>query len=75
MLIKSIGHFATLGYEILIGASRKRMIDEIVKTDVDQRLAGTLAIHLQAIENGASIVRVHDVAAHTQAIKVSQSLK
>lgn len=74
-LIKSIGHFASLGHEVLVGASRKRMIDEISSSNIDDRLAGTLAIHMRAVENGASIVRVHDVAEHVQAFKVLQSLK
>jgi dihydropteroate synthase len=41
----------------------------------DDRLAGTLAIHLKAIEEGASIVRVHDVKEHTQAIKIWKALR
>ncbi len=69
-LIKNMSHFKKFGCEILIGASRKSMIDKITPTPTDKRLAGTLAIHLKAIDSGASIIRCHDVAEHIQAIKV-----
>lgn len=73
-LIKNLEHFATLGKPILIGASRKSMINTIIKTKIEDRLSGTLTIHLEALKNGASIVRVHDVAEHVQAIKVQNAL-
>ncbi len=73
-LLNFLPHFQKFGYEILIGASRKSMIDEIVKTPIDQRLAGTLAIHLNSINRGASIVRCHDVKEHFQAIKVFEKI-
>ena len=59
---------------ILIGASRKSLIDNIVPTPIENRLAGTLAIHLKAIDNGANIVRCHDVKEHYQAIKVWEAM-
>ncbi|SFV54061.1 Alternative dihydrofolate reductase 2 / Dihydropteroate synthase [hydrothermal vent metagenome] len=73
-LIKNITHFKKFGCEILIGASRKSMIDKIIPTPTEERLAGTLAIHLKAVENGASIVRCHDVREHIQALKVWDKL-
>jgi len=73
-LIKHLEHFKRFGYELLIGASRKSMIDKIIPTPVEQRLPGTLAIHLSAINNGASIVRCHDVAEHKQAIMVNKAI-
>ena len=69
-LIRNLGHFKKFGCEVLIGASRKSMIDKITPTPVEERLAGTLAIHLKAVENGASIVRCHDVMEHYQALMV-----
>jgi dihydropteroate synthase len=50
-LIKSISHFKKFGCEILIGASRKSMIDNIISTPVEERLSGSLAIHLKSINN------------------------
>ncbi len=73
-LIKNLRHFTHFGCEVLIGASRKSMIDKIVPTPVEARLPGTLALHLKAVENGASIVRCHDVAEHRQALKVWHAL-
>jgi len=75
MLIKHLEHFLTLGKPLLVGASRKSMIDKISPSLPKDRLAGTLALHLEAIRNGASIVRVHDVAAHVQALKIQKALK
>lgn len=69
-LIKNMHHFKKFGCQILIGASRKSMIDKITPTPTEERLAGTLAIHLKAVECGASIVRCHDVKEHIQALKV-----
>lgn len=74
-LLQNLEHFCHFGYEVLIGASRKSMIDLIVPSATSERLAGTLAIHLDAINKGASIVRCHDVKEHFQAIKVQEALK
>lgn len=74
-LITHQKHFLRLGKPLLVGASRKSMIDKISPSTSDERLAGTLAIHLKAIEEGASIVRVHDVKEHVQAINVWKALR
>ena len=74
-LIQNLEHFLTLNTPILVGASRKSMIDAISPSSVEKRLAGTLALHLKAVENGASIVRVHDVYEHKQAFLVQEALK
>lgn len=73
-LLKHHEHFLHFGYPLLVGASRKSMIDAIIPTPVSERLAGTLALHLKAYEHGASIVRVHDVKAHVQALSVLRAL-
>lgn len=74
-LLKNLRNFEDLGYELLIGASRKSMIDKIVPSSIEQRLPGTIAVHLESINNGASIIRCHDVKEHYQAIKVSEAIK
>ena len=74
LLIKHQEHFLRLNKKLLVGASRKSIIDKISPSSVEDRLGGTLALHLEAIKNGASIVRVHDVAEHTQALRVYQAL-
>ncbi|MCT7596459.1 dihydropteroate synthase [Aliarcobacter butzleri] len=75
LLLKNLEHFKHFGYELLIGASRKSMIDKITPTEVTNRLPGTLAIHLESIRNGASIIRCHDVKEHFQAIKVFEAIE
>jgi len=74
-LIRNLIHFKKFGTKILIGASRKSLIDKITPSKIEERLPGTLAIHLKAIENGADIIRCHDVKEHKQAILVWESLK
>jgi len=74
-LIRNIKHFTHFGCEVLVGASRKSMIDKIIPTPTEARLPGTLAIHLKAVEEGANIVRCHDVAEHRQAIAIWEALR
>jgi len=74
-LIRHQKHFMALGKPLLVGASRKSMIDQLSPSTPQDRLGGTLAIHLKAIEEGASIVRVHDVKEHVQAITVWKALR
>lgn len=74
LLLKNLEHFLHFGYELLIGASRKSMIDKITPSSIEDRLPGTLAIHLESIKNGASIIRCHDVKEHFQAIKVFEAI-
>jgi len=50
------------------------MIDKITPCEIQDRLPGTLAIHLEAVKNGASIVRCHDVKEHHQALKVLEAI-
>lgn len=75
LLLKNLEHFKHFGYELLIGASRKSMIDMITPTPIEDRLSGTLAIHLEALRYGASIIRCHDVKEHFQAIKVFEAIE
>ncbi|TVR17490.1 MAG: hypothetical protein EA391_04815 [Balneolaceae bacterium] len=75
-LINNLYAFSNLGYPILVGASRKSMIGQILNNrDVDDRLAGTIALHYQCIINGAKILRVHDVREANDSIKIYCALK
>ncbi len=74
-LIAQLEHFLKLGYPLLVGASRKSMIDAISASAPEERLGGSIALHVKAIENGAEIIRAHDVKEHVQAIKVWQVLQ
>jgi dihydropteroate synthase len=60
---------------ILVGASRKSFINLIHESPVSERLAGTVAAHLYSVQQGASVLRVHDVASHVQALAVDRVLR
>ncbi len=75
MLLKHLRHFKSLGFPLLVGASRKSMIDHILPTPIEERLPATLAIHMEAFNNGASIIRCHDVREHLQALSINLALK
>ncbi|RMH88357.1 dihydropteroate synthase [Lysobacter pythonis] len=70
-LLARLDRFAELGVPLLAGLSRKRTIGELTGRDVPaERLHGSVAAHLVAVQRGANIVRVHDVAATVDALKV-----
>ena len=60
---------------ILVGASRKRFINTILPSEPSERLGGSLAAHLIAAENGAAIIRAHDVAPTVQALAVAAAIR
>ncbi len=75
LLITHLEHFLRLRKQVLVGASRKSMIDMISPSTPQERLGGTLALHLAAVKNGAGIIRVHDVQEHVQALAIRKALE
>jgi dihydropteroate synthase len=73
--IAQLSVFQRFGLPLMVGASRKRFINTVVPTQPNERLAGSLASHLIAVENGAAIVRVHDVAETVQALRVAAAIR
>ena len=70
-LLKEFHQLNQLGYPILSALSRKRFIGEALGgADAGQRAVGSVAGHLMSIQQGASMVRAHDVKAMSDAIKV-----
>ncbi|HWS78002.1 MAG TPA: dihydropteroate synthase, partial [Thermomonas sp.] len=70
-LLAQLQRFTELGVPVLAGLSRKKTIGELTgRDDPRERAAGSVAAHLLAAERGALIVRVHDVAATVDALKV-----
>ena len=69
-LLRRLGEIAALGWPVLAGLSRKGMVGALTGRPVGQRLAGSVAAGLVAVERGARIVRVHDVAETVDALKV-----
>jgi len=60
---------------LLVGASRKRFIDAVMPSEPMERLGGSLAAHLIAAENGAAVIRAHDVAPTVQALAVAAAVR
>jgi dihydropteroate synthase len=73
--IARLSAWRSFGVPILIGASRKRFITTVVPSEPSERIGGSLAAHLLAVENGAAIVRVHDVAPTVQAFAVAAAIR
>ncbi|WP_297575674.1 dihydropteroate synthase [uncultured Campylobacter sp.] len=73
-LIKHLEHFLRFGYPLLVGASRKSVINHYSPSKVEDRLAGSLYLHLKSFENGATIIRTHDVYEHAQLFKMHEAL-
>jgi dihydropteroate synthase len=74
-LIRRLDEIAGLGHPVLVAASRKGFIGQLTSVDDPaDRLAGTLAVHLAAVARGARLLRVHDVAAHRQALDVWEAI-
>lgn len=74
-LLKHLAVFTGLNYPILVGMSRKSMLGALTGRAVGEREAAGLAAHLYAVNQGANIIRVHDVAACRDALTVWQAIK
>ncbi|WP_063041495.1 dihydropteroate synthase [Nocardia grenadensis] len=74
-LVEAIDVLAATGYPVLVGASRKSFIGEVLGvTDPGQRLAGSLAIAVAAVARGAAVIRTHDVAPTRQAVLIAEAV-
>jgi dihydropteroate synthase len=71
----SLALYHALGVPLLLGASRKKLIDHISDVpDPEDRVSGSIAAALAGAAQGVQIVRVHDVAATRQALSVWQAV-
>jgi len=73
-LLKHLGKLSELGVPLAVGLSRKSMLAKLTGRDVDDRIAGSIALAAIAVLNGARIVRAHDVAATVDAIRVAAAV-
>src|SRR5690606_15156036 len=73
-LLRELEKFEDYQLPLLVGLSRKSMMAALLDRPVDQRLPGSLALALEAVIRGARIVRVHDVAATIDVLKVHQEI-
>ena len=74
-LLRELPRLAELGRPLVVGVSRKSMFDKLLGRAVDERLAGSLAAGLLAIDHGASVLRVHDIRETADAIGVWRAMK
>lgn len=75
-LLANISEFNRLGYPVMVGASRKSMIGEILgNRQVYDRVTGTVAVHYHAMLQGADIIRVHDVREARDSIEIFKAIR
>jgi dihydropteroate synthase len=74
-LLQGLKELTDSGYSILVGLSRKSMIEKIIGSGSGDRLVGSVTLALLAVQRGAHIVRVHDVKATAEALKVLRAVE
>jgi dihydropteroate synthase len=75
LLLRNLNRFASLGYALLIGSSRKGFLAKITGRPIDRRATASAVSALAAAVDGADVVRVHDVAETADALNVWGSVK
>ncbi|MGE0233006.1 MAG: dihydropteroate synthase [Flavobacteriaceae bacterium] len=73
--MRHLSRLKALGFPVLFGASRKSSIGHVLDKPVDQRLFGTLAVNAWAVLEHADIIRVHDVAAHVDLVRMLDAIR
>jgi dihydropteroate synthase len=73
-LLRQLSTFKMLGLPILVGLSRKSMIYKVLNTNAQEALNGTTALNIMALEQGASILRVHDVKEAVEVVNLWQQI-
>ncbi len=73
-VLANLEQISTLGYPVLLGASRKSVIGLTLDLPSEERLEGTLATTVAAVQKGCAFVRVHDVKENYRAIQMSQAI-
>src|SRR3954467_7692346 len=70
-LLRRLGEIVAIGRPVVVGTSRKSFLGKLTGREAPERVAGTVATNVIALERGASIFRVHDVAANVEALTVA----
>jgi len=74
-ILGNCGVVTSLGYPVLLGASRKSVIGNVLNLPPEERLEGTLAVSAVAVNAGVKIIRVHDVLENVRCIRMAETLK
>ncbi|WP_300377544.1 dihydropteroate synthase [Henriciella sp.] len=72
--LAGVDELVAMDLPVLIGVSRKSFIGKLYGAETDERLTGSLAAALDSVRRGAHMLRVHDVAAHRQAVKMWETI-
>lgn len=75
VILARIEEIVGLGFPVLLGVSRKSFIGKLVPSGPGERLPATIAANIIGVLAGVSIIRVHDVAAHVQALKIAEAIR
>jgi dihydropteroate synthase len=73
-LFRALPALAALGHPLVVGVSRKKMIGDLTGRGIGERAAASVAAALLAAQNGASVLRVHDVKETVDAIRLWKAL-
>jgi len=73
-ILNKISEFRSMGYPIMMGASRKAFIGTILDLPAEDRLEGSLAAAVWSVINGVNILRVHDVAETVRSVKIARAI-
>lgn len=74
-LMASLKGFSIFDLPLLVGISRKKMIYNLINSTAEESLNGTSILNTFALQNGADILRVHDVKEAVEAVKITEKLK
>jgi dihydropteroate synthase len=74
-IFRHLDRLVALGFPLMVGVSRKSMVGAILDKPVDQRIIGSVAMAMLAAQRGAQILRVHDVSATADALKILKVLE
>lgn len=74
-VLRDLRRIVALGYPVLVGTSRKSTIGKVLGTDVNDRVEGSGATVVWAIQQGASMVRVHDVSEMARFVRMADAIK
>lgn len=74
-ILHNLPQLSNIGFPLLIGASRKTFIGNILNKPPEDRLSGSIAAHIMAALGGAEYIRVHDVIEHKDALEISYRIR
>ncbi|WP_293614764.1 dihydropteroate synthase [Porticoccus sp.] len=75
ILFRSLPELVDLGFPVIVGVSRKSLVGAILDKPVEERMVGSVALGMLAIRRGVKVLRVHDISATADALKILQAVE